>query len=147
KLKDEMNSKLILTDSDSMKINLEDEKKSKPMITELENKGNSPSVKGNEIDTKFKKTALHHLTESDEDDDESNNKSNRNNDDDKIDDNENGEEDYMFIFKFSRNNEDHLHSAKELLVQYLVDNQIEVYDDEIRVQRPRSDSFAEAFPH
>jgi len=57
------------------------------------------------------------------------------------------EEDHVFIFKYSRNNEDYLQSAKELLVQFLIDNQIEVYDDEIRIQRPRSDSFAEAFPH
>lgn len=57
------------------------------------------------------------------------------------------EEDLVFIFKYSRNNEDYLQSAKELLVQFLIDNQIEVYDDEIRIQRPRSDSFAEAFPH
>ncbi|KAG0243276.1 hypothetical protein BGW41_002461 [Actinomortierella wolfii] len=67
------------------------------------------------------------------------------------DDDENGEEteqeDHIFIFKYSRNNEDYLQNAKELLVQYLIDNQIEVYDDEIRIQRPRSDSFAEAFPH
>ncbi|KAF8941321.1 hypothetical protein BGZ47_007410 [Haplosporangium gracile] len=57
------------------------------------------------------------------------------------------EDDHVFIFKYSRNNEDYLQSAKELLVQFLIDNQIEVYDDEIRIQRPRSDSFAEAFPH
>ncbi|KAF9977334.1 hypothetical protein BGZ73_006375 [Actinomortierella ambigua] len=67
------------------------------------------------------------------------------------DDDENGEEaeqeDHVFIFKYSRNNEDYLQNAKELLVQYLIDNQIEVYDDEIHIQRPRSDSFAEAFPH
>ncbi|KAF9161221.1 hypothetical protein DFQ26_004760 [Actinomortierella ambigua] len=66
-------------------------------------------------------------------------------------DDENGEEteqeDHVFIFKYSRNNEDYLQNAKELLVQYLIDNQIEVYDDEIHIQRPRSDSFAEAFPH
>ncbi|KAF9938493.1 hypothetical protein BGZ65_012721 [Modicella reniformis] len=57
------------------------------------------------------------------------------------------EEDHVFIFKYSRNNESYLQDAKELLVQYLIDNQIEVYDDEIHIQRPRSDSFAEAFPH
>ncbi|KAF8962946.1 hypothetical protein BGZ46_001076, partial [Entomortierella lignicola] len=73
--------------------------------------------------------SLSSLTDSDEDNDDSE------------------EEDHVFVFKYSRNNEDHLQSAKELLVQYLVHNQIEVYDDEIRVQRPRSDSFAEAFPH
>ncbi|KAF9184349.1 hypothetical protein BGZ51_003370 [Haplosporangium sp. Z 767] len=60
---------------------------------------------------------------------------------------DNEEEDHLFVFKYSRNNEDYLQNAKELLVQFLIDNQIEVYDDEIRVQRPRSDSFAEAFPH
>ncbi|KAK3834064.1 MAG: hypothetical protein J3R72DRAFT_372351, partial [Linnemannia gamsii] len=60
---------------------------------------------------------------------------------------ESKEDDHVFIFKYSRNNEDYLQSAKELLVQFLIDNQIEVYDDEIRIQRPRSDSFAEAFPH
>ncbi|KAG0262874.1 hypothetical protein BG011_009582 [Mortierella polycephala] len=65
--------------------------------------------------------------------------------DDEGEDNE--EEDHLFVFKYSRNNEDYLQNAKELLVQFLIDNQIEVYDDEIRVQRPRSDSFAEAFPH
>ncbi|KAI8602538.1 hypothetical protein EDD21DRAFT_70891 [Dissophora ornata] len=65
--------------------------------------------------------------------------------DDEDDDSE--EEDHLFVFKYSRNNEDYLRKAKELLVQFLVDNQIEVYDDEIRIQRPRSDSFAEAFPH
>ncbi|KAG0010158.1 hypothetical protein BGZ80_001742 [Entomortierella chlamydospora] len=63
------------------------------------------------------------------------------------DDDDSEEEDHVFVFKYSRNNEEHLQSAKELLVKYLVHNQIEVYDDEIRVQRPRSDSFAEAFPH
>ncbi|KAF9348092.1 hypothetical protein BGX26_000470 [Mortierella sp. AD094] len=73
--------------------------------------------------------SLSSLTDSDDDDDDSE------------------EEDHVFVFKYSRNNEDNLQSAKELLVQYLVHNQIEVYDDEIRVQRPRSDSFAEAFPH
>ncbi|KAF9289890.1 hypothetical protein BGZ68_008374 [Mortierella alpina] len=61
--------------------------------------------------------------------------------------NDSEEEDHIFIFKYSRNNEDYLQNAKELLVQYLINNQIEVYDDEIRIQRPRSDSFAEAFPH
>ncbi|KAG9325007.1 hypothetical protein KVV02_000516 [Mortierella alpina] len=61
--------------------------------------------------------------------------------------NDSEEEDHVFIFKYSRNNEDYLQNAKELLVQYLINNQIEVYDDEIRIQRPRSDSFAEAFPH
>ncbi|KAI7818872.1 hypothetical protein BC939DRAFT_400990 [Gamsiella multidivaricata] len=58
-----------------------------------------------------------------------------------------GINDHLFVFKYSRNNEDYLQNAKELLVQFLIDNQIEVYDDEIRVRRPRSDSFAEAFPH
>ncbi|KAF9379144.1 hypothetical protein CPB97_009145 [Podila verticillata] len=67
--------------------------------------------------------------------------------DDGDDGDENEEEDHIFVFKYSRNNEDYLQNAKELLVQYLIDNQIEVYDDEIRIQRPRSDSFAEAFPH
>jgi len=62
-------------------------------------------------------------------------------------DDDSEEEDYLFIFKYSRNNEGYLQNAKELLVQYLINNQIEVYDDEIRVRRPRSDSFAEAFPH
>ncbi|KAI1319543.1 hypothetical protein EDD11_003813 [Mortierella claussenii] len=66
-------------------------------------------------------------------------------DDDNDDDSE--EEDHVFVFKYSRNNENYLQNAKELLVRFLVDNQIEVYDDEIRVQRPRSDSFAEAFPY
>ncbi|KAF9330849.1 hypothetical protein BG006_006225 [Podila minutissima] len=66
-------------------------------------------------------------------------------DDDNSDENE--EEDHVFVFKYSRNNEDYLQNAKELLVQYLINNQIEVYDDEIRIRRPRSDSFAEAFPH
>lgn len=73
--------------------------------------------------------SLSSLTDSDDDDDDSE------------------EDDHVFIFKYSRNNEDYLQSAKELLVQFLIDNQIEVYDDEIRIQRPRSDSFAEAFPH
>ncbi|KAF9906803.1 hypothetical protein EC991_000246 [Linnemannia zychae] len=73
--------------------------------------------------------SLSSLTDSDDDDDDSE------------------EDDHIFIFKYSRNNEDYLQSAKELLVQFLIDNQIEVYDDEIRIQRPRSDSFAEAFPH
>ncbi|KAF9930625.1 hypothetical protein FBU30_000251 [Linnemannia zychae] len=73
--------------------------------------------------------SLSSLTDSDDDDDDSE------------------EDDHVFIFKYSRNNEDYLQNAKELLVQFLIDNQIEVYDDEIRVQRPRSDSFAEAFPH
>ncbi|KAG0337866.1 hypothetical protein BG004_007459 [Podila humilis] len=68
-------------------------------------------------------------------------------DDDDSNSDENKEEDHVFVFKYSRNNEDFLQNAKELLVQYLIDNQIEVYDDEIHVQRPRSDSFAEAFPH
>ncbi|KAF9133027.1 hypothetical protein BGW39_010817 [Mortierella sp. 14UC] len=66
---------------------------------------------------------------------------------DSDDDDDSEEDDHVFIFKYSRNNEDYLQSAKELLVQFLIDNQIEVYDDEIRIQRPRSDSFAEAFPH
>ncbi|KAG0025420.1 hypothetical protein BGZ81_007184 [Podila clonocystis] len=67
--------------------------------------------------------------------------------DDGDDSGENEEDDHVFVFKYSRNNEDYLQNAKELLVQFLIDNQIEVYDDEIRIQRPRSDSFAEAFPH
>lgn len=73
--------------------------------------------------------SLSSLTDSDDDDDDSE------------------EDDHVFIFKYSRNNEGYLQSAKELLVQFLINNQIEVYDDEIRIQRPRSDSFAEAFPH
>ncbi|KAF9901485.1 hypothetical protein BX616_002237, partial [Lobosporangium transversale] len=67
--------------------------------------------------------------------------------DDDDDDEDSDEEDHVFVFKYSRNNEDYLQDAKQLLVQFLIDNQIGVYDDEIRVQRPRSDSFAEAFPH
>ncbi|KAG0221597.1 hypothetical protein BGX31_009711 [Mortierella sp. GBA43] len=63
------------------------------------------------------------------------------------DDDDDSEEDHLFVFKYSRNNEGYLQNAKELLVQYLIDSQIEVYDDEIRVRRPRSDSFAEAFPY
>ncbi|KAK3828804.1 MAG: hypothetical protein J3Q66DRAFT_275679 [Benniella sp.] len=66
---------------------------------------------------------------------------------DSDDDDDGEEEDYLFVFKYSRNNESYLQNAKELLVQYLINNQIEVYDDEIRVRRPRSDSFEEAFPH
>ncbi|KAG0053834.1 hypothetical protein BGZ83_000378 [Gryganskiella cystojenkinii] len=95
-----------------------------------ENKNGAASRKDSEevVDEKLARS-LSSLTDSDDENEDSE------------------EEDHVFIFKYSRNNEDYLQSAKELLVQYLIDNQIEVYDDEIRVQRPRSDSFAEAFPH
>ncbi|KAF9114158.1 hypothetical protein BGX27_011514 [Mortierella sp. AM989] len=98
-----------------------------------------------------RQSALSHLTSKGHGEDESAGELARSlsslTDSDDDDDEDSEEEDHVFVFKYSRNNEDHLQSAKELLVQYLVHNQIEVYDDEIRVQRPRSDSFAEAFPH
>ncbi|KAF9297497.1 hypothetical protein BGZ88_009899 [Linnemannia elongata] len=103
-----------------------------PAVSISSRQGASESPKSGELGVETTvelARSLSSLTDSDDDDDDSE------------------EDDHVFIFKYSRNNEDYLQSAKELLVQFLIDNQIEVYDDEIRIQRPRSDSFAEAFPH
>ncbi|KAF9301185.1 hypothetical protein BGZ74_007025 [Mortierella antarctica] len=56
-------------------------------------------------------------------------------------------EDHLFVFKYTRNNENYLQNAKELLVQYLTNRQIEVYEDDIRLQRSSSDSLSDSFPH
>ncbi|KAI8595489.1 hypothetical protein EDD21DRAFT_313328 [Dissophora ornata] len=55
--------------------------------------------------------------------------------------------DHVFIFEYTRNNEDYLQNAKDLLIQFLVSHQIEVYDDDLYVARPRSSSFGESFVH
>jgi len=56
-------------------------------------------------------------------------------------------EDHLFVFKYTRNNENYLQNAKDLLVQYLTNRQIEVYEDDIRLQRSSSESISDTFPH
>ncbi|KAG0321297.1 hypothetical protein BGZ99_003976, partial [Dissophora globulifera] len=55
--------------------------------------------------------------------------------------------DVIFVFEYTRNNEDYLQSAKDLLVDFLVNHQVDVYEDELQVARPRSSSFGESFVH
>lgn len=56
-------------------------------------------------------------------------------------------EDHLFVFKYTRNNENYLQNAKDLLVQYLTNRQIEVYEDDIRLQRSSSESLSDTLPH
>ncbi|KAF9913752.1 hypothetical protein BX616_009645 [Lobosporangium transversale] len=53
--------------------------------------------------------------------------------------------DHVFIFEYTRNNEDYLKDAKDLLIRFLASHQIEVYNDELKVPRLRSSSFGETF--
>ncbi|KAG0357323.1 hypothetical protein BGZ54_000371 [Gamsiella multidivaricata] len=55
--------------------------------------------------------------------------------------------DHVFVFEYTRNNEDYLQSAKDLLTQFLTSHGIEVYDDEPLIPRPRSTSFGESLIH
>jgi len=55
--------------------------------------------------------------------------------------------DHVFVFEYTRNNEDYLQSAKSLLVQFLANHDIKVCDDELQIPRPRSTSFGETFVH
>lgn len=58
------------------------------------------------------------------------------------------ESDYAFTFKYSKNNTDCLQSAINILIDFLKDNEVSLYPDvNSPVGRPRSDSFADAFPH
>ncbi|RUP12500.1 hypothetical protein BC936DRAFT_139809, partial [Jimgerdemannia flammicorona] len=58
------------------------------------------------------------------------------------------EKDYIFTFKFSRNNTDCLHSAIDILTEFLKEKQVTLYPEAANeIVRPRSDSFADAFPH
>ncbi|KAF9019035.1 hypothetical protein BGZ52_003789, partial [Haplosporangium bisporale] len=56
-------------------------------------------------------------------------------------------EDHLFVFRYTRNNENYLQNAKDLLVQYLTNHQIEVYEDDIRLQRSSSESLSDTLPH
>ncbi|KAK3825779.1 MAG: hypothetical protein J3Q66DRAFT_277722 [Benniella sp.] len=55
--------------------------------------------------------------------------------------------DHVFVFEYTRNNEDYLQSAKSLLVQFLASHDIKICDDELQIPRPRSTSFGETFVH
>ncbi|KAF9580306.1 hypothetical protein BGW38_003098, partial [Lunasporangiospora selenospora] len=54
-----------------------------------------------------------------------------------------------FVFRYTRNNEDYLANAKDVLVQYLIKHCVRLNDDEIRATAPRlrSDSFRDALSH
>ncbi|OZJ06017.1 hypothetical protein BZG36_01075 [Bifiguratus adelaidae] len=58
------------------------------------------------------------------------------------------EAEVAFIFRFTRNNMDCLQSATEVLIQYLREAQVPLFPEtKSDLRRPRSDSFADAFPH
>ncbi|KAF9412863.1 hypothetical protein BGZ94_000905 [Podila epigama] len=63
------------------------------------------------------------------------------------DDDNSGQEDHVFVFKYTRNNEKYLQNAKDLLVQYLSSHRVKLYEDELRLPRSSSDSFSDTFPH
>ncbi|KAI1303367.1 hypothetical protein EDD11_005418 [Mortierella claussenii] len=57
------------------------------------------------------------------------------------------QDDHVFVFEYTRNNEDHLQEATDLLSQFLVDHHIEVRNDEVQLPRPRASSFGESLVH
>ncbi|KAF9992653.1 hypothetical protein BGZ79_002818 [Entomortierella chlamydospora] len=54
-------------------------------------------------------------------------------------------DDCAFIFEYTRNKEEYLKNAKDLLIKFLVKHNIEVNEHEIEIPRPRSSSFGEPF--
>ncbi|KAG0246856.1 hypothetical protein BGX31_006920, partial [Mortierella sp. GBA43] len=55
--------------------------------------------------------------------------------------------DHVFVYEYTRNNEDYLREAKALLVQFLVSHDIEVHERELQIPRPRSSSLGEPLVH
>ncbi|KAF8945345.1 hypothetical protein BGZ47_002841 [Haplosporangium gracile] len=52
--------------------------------------------------------------------------------------------DHVFVFEYTRNNEERLPKAKERLTRYLISHQVLVDEDELLIPGLRSDSFAES---
>ncbi|KAK3842823.1 MAG: hypothetical protein J3R72DRAFT_490027 [Linnemannia gamsii] len=55
--------------------------------------------------------------------------------------------DHVFVFEYTRNNEERLPKAKERLTRYLISHQVLVDEDELHIPGLRPESFAETLSH